>query len=284
MDKQTFPRAMLLWLLLTACSGFHSAAALAQDTAAQTVEDARRALEAADKAGAARDAVADFTTAKSWMAQADSAYASHTSVVGKVATATMKKTREDEIIYLATMAKVKAQTAEARAKRVSTQAEIETVEKNIAAFQGAISIVREQQEASRKAAAELSAALQRESARTSTAEKVVATNNAEKEKIAVMQARLQALEQEKAMFAAAAGIPDSTMRSTQGRIIVSILAINLFTPANEITSAGKTILDNVGGFLKASRWRLRFDQCFNPDGAKVCFCGKTRTPVDPMAP
>lgn len=101
MDKQTFPRAMLLWLLLTACSGFHSAAALAQDTAAQTVEDARRALEAADKAGAARDAVADFTTAKSWMAQADSAYASHTSVVGKVATATMKKTREDEIIYLA---------------------------------------------------------------------------------------------------------------------------------------------------------------------------------------
>lgn len=258
MNTQYFARPVLLWLLFTVCTGFHSAAALAQDTAAQAVGDARLALDAAGKAGAARDAAADFSTAKSWMSQAESAYASHTSVVGQVATAKMKKAREDEVIYLATMAKVKARTAEARAKRVSTLAEIKAVEKNVADFQGAISVAqgaisvaREQQEASRKAEAELGAALQRESARTPLAEKEAAANNAHKEKLALMQAKLQALEQEKAMLVAAGEIPNSSLRSAKDRIIVSIPAINLFTPANEITPAGKKILDSAGGFLKA---------------------------------
>ena len=71
----------------------------------------------------------------------------------------------------------------------------------------------------------------------------------EREKIAAIQKKAEALEEEKAMLAEASKIPQATARSGDKEVVITILAINLFTPNIEITTPGKQILDNLGTFL-----------------------------------
>jgi outer membrane protein OmpA-like peptidoglycan-associated protein len=72
----------------------------------------------------------------------------------------------------------------------------------------------------------------------------------EKLKLAAMQAKLQALEQEKAMLTAAGKIPKVTAKSGDKSIVMTILNIHLFTSANDLSPAGKEILDNIANYLK----------------------------------
>lgn len=65
-----------------------------------------------------------------------------------------------------------------------------------------------------------------------------------------MQAKLQAMEQEIAMLTAAGKIPKVTVRAGDKKIVMSIPAIHLFNSANDLTPAGKEILDSVANFLK----------------------------------
>ena len=65
-----------------------------------------------------------------------------------------------------------------------------------------------------------------------------------------MQAKLQALEQEKALLTAAGKIPKVTVRAGDKKIVMTIPAIHLFNSANDLTPAGKEILDSVANFLK----------------------------------
>jgi OOP family OmpA-OmpF porin len=58
------------------------------------------------------------------------------------------------------------------------------------------------------------------------------------------------MEKEKAMLVEAAKSPQATTKAGEKELVISILAINLFTPAMEISGSGKGILDQLGGFLK----------------------------------
>jgi outer membrane protein OmpA-like peptidoglycan-associated protein len=73
---------------------------------------------------------------------------------------------------------------------------------------------------------------------------------AERQKMADMQKKMAMLEREKAMHADAAKIPQATARMADGEMVISLPVVNLFTAKNELHAQGKTVLDNVGNFLK----------------------------------
>jgi outer membrane protein OmpA-like peptidoglycan-associated protein len=73
----------------------------------------------------------------------------------------------------------------------------------------------------------------------------------ERKKLAVWQAKAEAMEREKNMLAAASKIPNVTVKTGEKEMVLAILAINIFTPATELKPQGKEILGEVGTFLKA---------------------------------
>ncbi|MFH1991965.1 MAG: OmpA family protein [Pseudomonadota bacterium] len=72
----------------------------------------------------------------------------------------------------------------------------------------------------------------------------------ERQKMEAMQKKMAALEKEKAMLADAAKILQTTVKSTDREIVISLPTINIFSSKNEIHSQGKAILDEVGAYLK----------------------------------
>jgi outer membrane protein OmpA-like peptidoglycan-associated protein len=72
----------------------------------------------------------------------------------------------------------------------------------------------------------------------------------EKQEMAALQQKAAALEREKTMLTEASKIPQTTTKAGDKEIVITLLAINLFTPQNELHSSGKTILDEVGNYLK----------------------------------
>lgn len=310
--------SILLWGLII----LFPLTVLAEDTPVMVIEAAKLAIDQARKAGAEQQAVDDLSAAKSWLSQAEKAYESAHSIMARVSTAKMKRAREEEVIYLATMAKVKGLTAEAKSKKQTTAAKLKETQKDLADYQSAIVVMKEKLreaenakeiqakaeaerkhlEESQRTADEMEARKRKElaEAERKTAEleamkqkeiregrlkeeKLVAEREkaasqaklmevqvgaqrarealeirakeeefaAEKEKMAAMQAKLQALEQEKAMLIAAGKIPNVTAEAGDKKIIMTILTIDLFTSASDLTPAGQKILDGVGDFLKS---------------------------------
>ncbi len=295
---------------------------LAEETPVMVIEAAKSAIDQARKAGAEQQAMDDLAAAKSWLSQAEKAYEAANSIMAMVSTAKMKRAKEEEIIYLATMAKIKGLTAEAKAKKQTTAAKLKETQKDLADYQSALAVMKEklqeaeqakeiqakaeverkQLEESRRSADEMEARKRKEleDTRRKAAEfeamkqreiregqlkeeKLIAEREkeasqiklmeaqrsaqraketmeirakeeafaADKEKMAAMQARLQALEQEKVMLVAAGKIPKVAAEAGDKRIIMTILAIDLFNSANDLTESGKAILDGVGDFLKS---------------------------------
>lgn len=72
----------------------------------------------------------------------------------------------------------------------------------------------------------------------------------QKEQMEDMQKKVAAMEAEKGMLADAAKIPQTTVRSTDLEIVISLPTVNIFYANNEIHSQGKAILDQVGVYLK----------------------------------
>jgi len=322
MDAKKRRSRKILSLLFLGLIAFFPIAVLAEETPASSIEAAQAAIEQARKAGAEQKAGDDYAAAKSWLSQAEKAYDSAKSLISMISTPGMKRAREEEILYLATMARLKALTAETRAKRQTTEAELKDVRKDLADYSGAIALLKEKlaeaqkarevqaraeserrqleetqqkaaqieaqkrkelEEVQRKAAefealkqkelqearlkaAKLAADREQEAAEAKAKEAQLAAQRAkeevemkareerlstEKQKLAVMQAKLEALEREKAMIAAAGKIPKAAVKAENGKIIITVLAINLFTRADELGPAGKEILEGVGNFLKA---------------------------------
>lgn len=321
MDAKKRRNRKILSLFFLGLIAFFPVAVLAEETPASSVEAAKAAIEQARKAGAEQTAGDDYAAAKSWLSQAEKAYDSAKSLISMISTPGMKKAREEEILYLATMASLKALTAEAKAKRQTAEAELRDVRKDLADYRGAIALLKEKlaeaqkarevqakaeserrqlgeaqqkateieaqkrkelEEVQRKAAefeafkqkelqearlkeAKLAADREKEAAEAKVKEAQLAAQrakeelemkareeklSAEKQRVAAMQAKLEALEQEKAMLAAAGKIPKATVKAGDRKIVITVLAINLFPRANELESAGKEILDGVGNFLK----------------------------------
>ena len=72
----------------------------------------------------------------------------------------------------------------------------------------------------------------------------------ERDKLAALQKKTEAMEREKAMLVEASKIPQASAKAGDKELIITVLAITLFTPAMEISDPGAGILNQVGGFLK----------------------------------
>lgn len=265
MGATKYPGRKTFYFLVAGCIGLSPLPGLAQDAPSQFVEAAKTVIEQARKAGAEKEAADDLAAARSWLAQAEQANSVFNNLLTMVMTAAMKKAREDEIVYFATMARIKGLTAEAKAKRAATTADLKSAQKTLSDYQNALAVANARREASGQAKAEadlkeleqsrrrvteLEAAREQDARRGAEREKELDAAKSEQQKLALMQARMRAMEEEKAMLAAAGRIPDAAVRSGDRKIVVSILAINLFTPGNDLLPAGRQILDSVGIFLK----------------------------------
>lgn len=294
---------------------------LSRATSGQYIEEAKLTIDQARKAGAEQKALDDFTAAKSWLLQAEKSYDDSQSYLSRLSTAKMKKAKEEEVIYLATMAKLKALIAAAKAKRSTTLAELKDTQKDLADYQSSLAVLKEKiaeadkakdvqakAEAERKQLEEAQQKLakletlkkkeledvRRKSTELETREEkgiqetqfkeaqraaekdkaameaklkaaVIETQRAkealerkareeklseEQRELALLQTRMQAMEREKAMLAAASNIPNVAVKLGDKKIMLTILVGNLFTSANDLKSSGKEILGNLGGFLK----------------------------------
>jgi len=302
----------LFSLLFFSFMAFFALEARAAETPTMAIEEAKFAVEQARKAGAEQKAAGDLTAAKSWLSQAEKEYEARKSFFSRTRRiVSSDKAKEEEIIYLATMAKIKGLTAEAKAKRDAVSAELKETQGDITNYGSTLEILkktifeaeskRKELEQARQKAAELEEEKKREiedaqkrawelealrqrelqnaraqeAQRTTEREKELAEARlkaeqlafqkeekeadikagegklaAEKQKTAILQHKAAALEREKAMLIEAGKIPQATVKAGDEEIVVTLLAINLFTPQNELHASGKTILDQVGNYLK----------------------------------
>ncbi|MFZ4439282.1 MAG: OmpA family protein [Syntrophales bacterium] len=143
MNKYTDSSRKMLTILVWVLMILFPLTALAEETPVMVIEAAKSAIEEARKAGAEQQAMDDLSAAKSWLVQAEKTFEAANSIMARVSTAKMKRAREEEIIYLATMAKAKALTAETKAKKQTTAAKLKEIQKDLADYQSAIAVMRE---------------------------------------------------------------------------------------------------------------------------------------------
>jgi len=317
--KPGFSRKLqVLFLLFMGFLLYSFSLTLAATTPTMIIEEAKFAIDQARRAGADKAALDDLMAAKSWLSQAEKEYEAKKGFLSRL---TSSEAKDLEIIYLGTMAKLKAQIAEAKAQKIITQTSLKDNRRELSDYQNAIDAMKKKlaevekardiqakaeeerkalEEARKKAAeleelkkkelqdaqkrtAELEALKQKEiqasrleeSTRLAQKERELAEAKlkaeqmaalqareaaelkareeklaAEKEKLAALQKKAEALEKEKAMLAEAGKIPQATAKAGDKELVITILAINLFTPAMEISDPGKRVLDQVGSFLK----------------------------------
>jgi outer membrane protein OmpA-like peptidoglycan-associated protein len=266
-------------------------------TPTMIIEEAKFAIEQARKAGAEMKALEDLASAKSWLARAEKEYAAGKTIISRARKMVAEdKGREEEIIYLGTMAKLKGMTAEAKARKQDVSEKVKTAGRDLADYQSAVSLLqkrgaeaekvkegraqaekeRQEFEEARRKAAEMEAIREKElqEARLQEAKRAVERERelgeaklkaeqmaaarakeeretkAQEEKFRELKKKTEALERKQSLLADAGRIPQATVRTTEKEVIITILAINLFTPANEVKPAGKSVLDGVGSFLQ----------------------------------
>ncbi|MCJ7493759.1 MAG: OmpA family protein [Deltaproteobacteria bacterium] len=297
MDKEIHLGGKISFFLFLGLVVFPPMMALAGETPTMVIEEAKFAIDQARKAGAEQKAYDDLSAAKSWLSRAEKEYDEARSFFSRMSTSKTQKAKDDEIIYLATMAKIKATVAENKAKKDAILKDLQDTRKDLADYQGAIAVLKkkleevqkakeiqakaeaerkELEEAQKKAKemealsqkelkevrlkeAERAAAREKELAQAKLKAEQLAAQRAKEEaemksreaKLAALQAKAEALEKEKTMLAGASKILNVTVKIGEKEIVITILAINLFTPATELKAQGKEILDNVGNFLKA---------------------------------
>ena len=142
-------------LLVTGFISLFAAVSYAQETPNQAISVAKAAIEQAVKAGASKDATDDLATANAWLAEAEKANSLIGAVVSMAISDDAKKNRADEIVYLASMAKIKAQTAEAKAKKQTIVTATQKVQKDLDGFTGALALAKNRQDEINKLKAEL---------------------------------------------------------------------------------------------------------------------------------
>ena len=317
--KARFPWEMrILFFLFAGGLLFSPLMSGAATTPTMIIEEAKFAIDQARKAGADTVALDDLMAAKSWLSQAEKEYEAKKGILSRL---TSSDAKDQEIMYLGNMAKLKALTAQAKAKKSTTGASLKESRRELSDYQNAIEALkkklaevekarqvqakaeeerkaleevkrkaseledqkkRELQEAQKRVAElevlkqkEIQASRLEEATRLSQKERDLAEAKikaeqmaaqqaregaelkaretklaAEQEKLAALQKKAEALEKEKAMLAEAGRISQTTVKAGEKELIITVLAINLFTPAMEISGSGKRILDQMGGFLK----------------------------------
>lgn len=174
----------------------------------------------------------------------------------------LQDTRKDLADYQGAIAVLKKKLEEVqKAKEIQAKAEAERKELEEAQKKAKEMEALSQKELKevRLKEAERAAAREKELAQAKLKAEQLAAKRAKEEaemksreaKLAALQAKADALEKEKTMLAGASKILNVTVKTGEKEIVITILAINLFTPATELKAQGKEILDNVGNFLKA---------------------------------
>lgn len=114
----------------------------AEETPTIAIEEARFAIEKARLAGAEQKAVDDLAAAKSWLARAQKEYEGTKSFLGRLSTEKSRKIKEEEIIYLANMAKLKAMIAENKSKKYEVSKELQGTLKSLQDYQNAVEVLK----------------------------------------------------------------------------------------------------------------------------------------------
>lgn len=148
-------KSHLIKLLAASLLAFTADVSFAQETPSQAIISAKAAIEQAIKAGANKDAVDDLATANSWLAEAEKTNSVINAVVTLTVTEEARKARSEEIVYLASMAKIKARTAEAKAKKQTIVVETQKVQKDLDGFLGALALAKSRHDEINKLKAEL---------------------------------------------------------------------------------------------------------------------------------
>jgi len=148
-------KSHLIKLLAASLLAFTADVSYAQETPSQAIISAKAAIEQAIKAGANKEAIDDLAPANSWLAEAEKTNSVINAVVTLAITDEARKARSEEIVYLATMAKIKAQTAEAKAKKQSVLLTTQRVQKDLDGFIGALALAKNRQEEINRLKAEL---------------------------------------------------------------------------------------------------------------------------------
>ena len=317
--KPSFSRRMqILFLLFLGYLLYSYSMTWAATTPTMIIEEARFAIDQARRAGADKVALDDLTAAKSWLSQAEKEYEGKKGLLSRL---TSSDAKDQEIIFLGTISKLKAQTAEAKAQKSTTLTSLKDSRRELTDYQNAIEVMkkklaevqsarelkakteeerkileevrrktaeleeqkkRELQDAQKRSAElealkqkEIQASRLEESTRLAQKERELAEAKlkaeqmaaqqakeaaelkareerlaVERERLAALQKKAEALEKEKAMLAEAGKIPLAAVKPGDKEMVITILAINLFTPATEISDSGKKVLDQVGGFLR----------------------------------
>jgi len=146
----------LLSTYLFACLiALFSSLSFAQETPAQSISGAKNAIEKAINSGADKDAPDDLSSAKLWLTEAEKSNSIVNNLLTMVVPEDIKKSRNEETIYLAGMAKIKAQTAEAKANKQSAIVANQMVQKDLDGFLGALALAKNRQDEVNKLKAEL---------------------------------------------------------------------------------------------------------------------------------
>ena len=232
----------------------------AAETSRDSLGSARAAMDQALKAGAERLAVDEFASAKIWLAEAEKAYVDANSLLARINIVKGRQDSEEEITYLANMARIKSLTAEARAKTVTAGAALAATQKSLAGSRATVATMKakleEIEEAQRRLAdlegrSKLERASTQELAAKLAAERGKQTSEAGEQQLVAMQARLQVLEQERAMQVAAGKISGVSVKTSEGTLLFAIPAANLFRSSGDLAPGGKNILESIAEFLKA---------------------------------
>jgi len=110
----------------------------AAETPIMAIEEAKFVIEQARKAGAGQKAAGDLAAAQSWLSQAEKEYEARKSFFSRTKRlVSSDKAKEEEIIYLATMARIKGQIAQAKAKMDTVSAELKETQRDIADYNSA---------------------------------------------------------------------------------------------------------------------------------------------------
>ncbi len=266
-------------------------------TPTMIIEEAKFAIEQARKAGAEMKALDDLASAKSWLARAEKEYAAGKTLFSKAKKMVLEdKAREEEIIYLGTMAKLKALTAEAKSRKEEIAEKVKTTQRDLSDYQGAAALLtrksaeaekakeiqaqaeserKELEEARRKAAEmeafrekELQEARIQEAKRAAERERELSEaklkaeqlsaarakeemeSRAREEKLAALKKKTEALERQQNLIAEASRVPQTTVRSGEKEVVLTVLALNLFTASQELKPSGKPILDQIGVLIQ----------------------------------
>ena len=121
------------------------------ETPTMVIEEAKFAIDQARKAGAEQKAYDDLSAAKSWLLRAEKQYDEARSFLSRLSSEKTQKAKDDEIIYLATMAKIKATVAENKSKKETRGKELQDTRKDLADYQGAIAVLMKKLEEAQKA-------------------------------------------------------------------------------------------------------------------------------------